>query len=221
MSTHPRPMGWLPIIIVYRRPWDRTELFLQAFGGGKARCEFTHCELFFPDSGETFTIFRGGNMMKSMSLPTLYKLKSEMFAWHLIPLNTYEYTRLLHWNRQQIAHHCPYNFRDLAWQIAPGMISHLCVTDLSVTTAHNPTRMFCSQAIVLALREASCTVGARQVLRNLIFSTNSRLVSPSDLSRLFTSYLGICVNCTEVPTDANEVNTHLHNAVFIQNNAFF
>lgn len=222
MSTLDRPVGWFPIIIVYRRPVDNTDFLLQAFGGGNIQCEFTHCELYFPDSGETFTIFKGGTMTKDKRLSSLYdNTKFEhKFAWHIIPLNHYEYTRMLQWNRQQITQHCPYNFRDLAWQIAPEMLSKLCVQDLSVSNAHNPTRMFCSQAIILALREASQAVGARQALRNFVFSANSRLVTPSDLSRMVTQYIGVGVNCSNVPTMVNDINNHLYDAVYNSRSAF-
>lgn len=220
MSVYQRLTDWFPIIIVYRRPWDTTDFVLQACGGGNVLCEFTHCEMYFPDTGETFTIFRGGTMTQSNQLPLLYHLKPHKFAWHMIPLNKVEYTRLLDWNKQQIAQHCSYNFRDLAWQMAPEMISHLCVQDLSNSTAHHPTRMFCSQAIILALREASQAVGARQVLRNYVFSANSRLVSPSDLSRMNTQQLCANVNYTQVPLTENEVNMHLHAAVYNQNSVF-
>jgi len=220
MSSNVRPEGWFPIIVVYRRPWDCTDSVIQAFGGGSVQCEFTHCELYVPDSGETFTIFAGGTMTKDAKLPLLYNLRSDRFAWHIIPLKFDEYTRLIQWNKQQIAQHCPYNFRDLAWQIVPENIRNSFVKDLAVSTAHTPRRIFCSQAIILALREASNGVGARQILRDFVFSANSRLVTPTDLSRMVTQYLGVGVNCSRVPTTSDEINKHLLHAVYNPTSAF-
>jgi hypothetical protein len=215
-----RPNGWYPIIVVYRRPWDAIEYIIQAFGGGSVPCEFTHCEIYLPDRGETFTIFAGGSMIRNSVLPKLYASRPGRFAWHLIPLNFEEYTRLVHWSTQQVAHHCPYNYRDLAWQIAPQTIRNSYVKDLPVSVAHTPRCVFCSQAIVLALREASNGVGARRILHDFIFAANSRLVTPSDLSRILIQYLGVGVNNHRVPTTTDEINNYLHDAVYNSSSAF-
>jgi hypothetical protein len=208
-----RPNGWYPVLIVYRRPMDLVEDIMQALGGGHTHCEFLHCELYVPDAGGTFTIFKGGTMVKETKLPILYKCRPDKFAWHIIPLNRGEFMRMLQWNTEQIAHHCPYNFRDLAWQIVPENVRNSYVKDLSAAQAHNPKSMFCSQAILLALREASNEECARPILRNFAYRIKSRLATPTDLARLTTEYLGVGVNCSRVPTTIDEVNDCLHEAV--------
>jgi hypothetical protein len=210
----PRPDGWYPLIIVYRRPMDAADQVIQALGGGEKHCEFTHCELYLPDDGETITIFKGGNMEKSSMLPILYDRRPDRFAWHLIPLNHEEYMRMIQWNTEQVLRHCPYNFRDIALQAIPSGIRNSFVHDLELTTSRSPNRIFCSQAIILALRDASHAEGARQILRDFSLASNSRLTTPSDLARLTTQYLGVGVNKYIVPKTLEEVNAHLHDAVF-------
>jgi hypothetical protein len=215
MSEHDvaiRLGGWYPMIVVYRRPMDLTEHLMQKVAGS-SDCEFTHCELFLPDSGGTFTIFKGGYLSKFETLPMMYNTRPELFAWHMIPLNYEEYVRMHLWNTVQISHRCPYNFRDLLWQMAPRKLRYSCVNDLAVPIAHNPTRMFCSQAIILALREASNGIGSRQMLKQFVGSSNSRLVSPSDLSCMVTEYLGVDIRNTLVPTTTHEIEQCLRNAV--------
>jgi hypothetical protein len=211
-----RPAGWYPMIIVYRLPMGYTDSLMQSFVGIK-QCEFTHCETYLPDESGTFTIFMGGSMLEDKKLSHLYKKRPHLFAWHMIPLNYAEYTSMLNWNRQQIKMHCPYNFRDLVWQITPGSIRRSCVKDLGVSRTHNPTRMFCSQAIILALREASAVPGARPMLAAFAFACNSRILTPSDLSRMTAQYLRIPVNHSEVPTSKERVYQYLTGAVNAMN----
>jgi hypothetical protein len=208
----PRPDGVYPVFIVYRRPMDYADQLIQAFGGGNVQCEYTHCELYLPDEGVTFTIFKGGTMQKSAMLPMLYTRMPDRFAWHLLPLNHDEYLGLLHWNNTQLASHCPYNFRDLIWQVVPRGISNSFVHDLEPTSRIQ--RIFCSQAIILALRDSSQTECARQILRDFVCSINSRLATPSDLARLTTHFLGVPPRTSVVPSTLEEVNAHLQEAVF-------
>jgi hypothetical protein len=207
-----RPAGWHPMIIVYRIPMCYTDSLMQSVMGVK-HCEFTHCETYLPDESGTFTIFMGGSMIEDKALPVMYKTRPHLFAWHMVPLNDAEYTGMLNWNRLQIAKHCPYNFRDLMWQITPGIIRRSCVKDIGVSRSHNPTRMFCSQSIILALREASAMPGARPMLAKFASSCNSRILTPSDLSRMTTEYLRMPVNHSEVPTTTVDVYKHLSGVV--------
>jgi hypothetical protein len=194
---------WYPVVVVYRRPESHIEKLMQACIG-QEHCEFIHCELYLPDSGGTFTIFQGQSMKKWENMTILYNQRPELFAWHILPLNRAEYIRLYNWNIHQIEMHCPYNFRDLMWQIVPEDLRRSWVKDISESKAHTPQRMFCSQAIVLALREACDGPGTRPKLRNFVHTMNSRLTTPSDLCRIVTGFLGVAVNASDnVPSNSN------------------
>jgi hypothetical protein len=219
-SVYPRPDGFYPVFIVYRRPMDYADQVIQALGGGETYCEFTHCELYLPDEGVTFTIFKGGTMEKSAMLPMLYTRRPDRFSWHMLALNHDEYLGLLDWNNTQLARHCPYNFRDLVWQVVPRGISNSFVHDLEITTSRSPSRIYCSQAIILALRDSSQAECARQILRDFVCSINSRLATPSDLARLTTHFLGVPPRTSVVPSTPEEVNAHLYHAVYDTASAF-
>jgi len=200
------------MFVVYRHAYGGVDKVMQAFAGTE-HSEFMHCELYLPDSGGTFTIFKGRSMERWADMPQLYIQKPHLFAWHLIPLNYDEYMRMHNWNVQEIALHCPYNFRDLMWQILPKEMRQYCVKDLGDNKSQNPNRMFCSQAVILALRAACGGDGSRPRLLHFVHSMNSRLTTPSDLARMNTNYLGMSVNYGPVPTDAFAIGVWLQCAV--------
>ena len=198
--------GWNPVIVVYRRSICWTDRVLQFAGAG----EFTHCELYLPNEGTTFAIFLGGLMQCNAVLPQLYKSTPQYFAWHLLLLTDQEYERLKQWNVRQVTHHCRYNLSDLAWQITPSHVSRSCVHDLDQDAASDPRKMFCSQAVVLALREAFKGTGSNFCMQNFACSMNSRLTTPTELACSTAEHLGRCPHVGIIPTSHEDVNKHIN-----------
>jgi len=196
-----------PVIIVYRREMGWTDRMLQSFGAG----EFTHCELYFPLLQVTFAVFIPGSMRCDTTLCKLYvhPKSRHKFAWHLLDLNEDEYDALLRWNVAINEHHCGYNLADLVWQAVPTVVQSAVARDLSDSEAHMPRRVFCSQAVVLAMREACRAGGASTRLRAFTHSMNSRLTTPSDLASHMTQYLGVGVNTACVPLTWQDVQAYL------------
>jgi len=191
-----------PVIVVYRRPLPLviTDRVLQLFGAG----EFTHCEMYLPKDMATFAIFAGGQMQCSAVLSHLYVKRPDLFAWHMFVLNNVEYERLRVWNIEQVYKHCKYNLKDLMFQILPTTIQKSYVKDLSKERAHAPKTMFCSQAVVLALREACSGQGGSPHIEAFATSMNSRITTPSDIANKVVKDLGMELRYEPVPLTYND-----------------
>ena len=184
-----------PVVIVYRRPMFLTDHIMKIAGAG----EFTHCELYIPAKKTTFAIFAGGEMQCSTALPRFYQTRPNDFAWHMMILKDSENLLLEKWHVNTVQNKAHYNFTDLAWKITPGFIQRSCVSDLSPAKAHSPTNMFCSQAVILALREAFSESDTKPLLKTFAQSMNSRITTPTELKRHFESHLQTRVNTGMVP----------------------
>ena len=140
-----------PVVIVYRRPIKWTDKVMSVFAG-----EYTHCEMYLPKESCSFSIFQGGAMQCSAVLPNLYRTHPKLFSWHMFVLNELEYQRLCAWNMNQVTRGCEYNLSDLAYQLLPVSLQTAFVSDINREEAQHPHKLFCSQAVVLAMR-AACT----------------------------------------------------------------
>jgi hypothetical protein len=201
------PATTYPVVVVYRRQMGWTDRLLQTLGAG----EFTHCELYFPLLQVTFAVFIPGSMRCDTTLWRLYAhpVVRYKFAWHLLQLNRLEYDALLAWNVSLQEHHRGYNLADLMWQAAPLVVQGAIVRDLTDSEAHMPGRVFCSQAVVLAMRAASGVVSASARFRAFTHSMNSRLTTPTDMAVNMTQYLGVEINTGAVPLTGQDVDSHL------------
>jgi hypothetical protein len=147
------------VVLVYRRPQGRVERFLQLV----SQCgEFTHCETFCPDltfeglSGCTFTNFSSCEMLQTRECMRLYTHRKtrHLYAMHRLTLTSTEFSLFEHWNKAHVANHCAYNYADLGLQLIPGVISRSLVHDVDHETSMKIPRLYCAQAVVLALRYA-------------------------------------------------------------------
>lgn len=167
------------IFLMYRRPLCNTEKVMQFVSD----CgEFTHCEVYCPDLAEdgcvgwTFTNFSMCNMMKTRRCIPSYRDKCNKYTFHSIDLTRNEFSRFVEWNRLQVLNKCPYNYKDLSLQMLPKRLARSTVTDLDVTQTTTPRKLFCSQAVILALRHA--LEPTHRVTRALA-GINTRLSTPT------------------------------------------
>ena len=193
--TAPYVKDFNPIVIVYRRPMFMTDHLICMAGAG----QFTHCELYIPGKKATFAIFVGGEMQCSTSLPNFYQTRPDDFAWHMMILTDEENNLLEKWHIDMVGKKCLYNFKDLMWKMTPSLIQSRCVSDLTTERSHSPNKMFCSQAVILALREAFSGPTSKPLLKEFATSVNSRITTPNELSSHFTKFQHQVVNTTLVP----------------------
>lgn len=184
-----------PVIIVYRKAVFTTDMLMQLAGVG----EYVHCELYFPLQKATYAIFIGGVMQCSTLLPQFYKAEPHHFAWHMLILNDSENVRLERWLIDMVKKECTYNMKDLVWQLTPEIVQRSYVSDLTTENAHSPKSLFCSQAIILALRESFSSITTKPHLKNFAKEMNSRITTPSELSGHLVKHQYMPVNTGMVP----------------------
>jgi hypothetical protein len=211
LATQPDPQtDQNPVVVVYRRPMALSDRALQLFGAG----EFTHCEIYLPRDRATFAIFVGCNMECSAVLSRYYTTRPDLFAWHMFVLNNKEYERLRVWNINQVYQHCPYNLKDLAWKIFPTAVQNIYVKDLSNDQAKTPKTMFCSQAVVLALRAACIGDGGSPHIEAFTKSMNSRVTTPTELANKTMKILGMELSSEPVPLTYTDAQNCIRKRMF-------
>jgi hypothetical protein len=174
-----------PIFIVYRRPMFFTDKVLQLAGAG----DFIHCELFIPEKLATFGIFLGGKMQMRSDLCGLYVEKPELFSWHRLDLDNLEFESFMNYNID-LVNKCKYNTSDLLFQLLPKSFLRVMVEDLDHNEERHPQKLFCSQAILLTLRNCVREGTRNAAMLSVVKNANSRLVTPTDLSHLLYPLLG-------------------------------
>jgi hypothetical protein len=194
-KNEPIPDDANPVVVVYRKPISCTDRLLQLGGAGR----YTHCEIYLPLEQASFAIFQGTNMQCSVALPKLYRDRPDLFNWHMFALNTTEYSRLKVWNVEQVSNRCAYNLSDLAYKLLPTGIQSMFVSDVGEQEARNPHKLYCSQAVVLALREACSGPGGSPHIAAFAHSMNSRLTTPTELAYKTSQFMGMPVNIGPVP----------------------
>ena len=189
------------VIIVYRRPIRWTDRVLRWVCG-----DFTHCELYIPRLGGTFATTVDCGMDFNTGLKNNYRdaKQCKNYAWHLVTLTQLEYERLWVWNMTQVSSHCKYNYSDMFFQVTPYFKSY--VHDLDNDHYDHPTRLFCSQSIVLALRAAFDGIDSDPMAKAFANSMNSRITTPGDVHDSLTKFTGVLANENPVPVSAMDVN---------------
>jgi hypothetical protein len=198
--------GMTAVVVIYRRPIIWSDHMLELVCG-----QFTHCELYIPSLNGTFITTTDFGCQFRTDVSSLYTQQQQDYAWHMIPMTKNEFQRFWTWNVEQVEQHCKYNYRDLLWQLVPNRKTF--VKDLANNDAHHPPRMFCSQAVVLALRAAFDSTDSTSRMREFSTCMNSRITTPCSFLSTACAYLGNHVTTKRVPMNPIEVNSALQNAL--------
>ena len=145
-------------------------------------------------------------MQCSSVRPNVYREHPELFSWHMFVLNEHEYQRLRVWNTNQVYRQCGYNFSDLVYQILPETMKTVFVPDITREKAQYPQKLFCSQAVVLALREACNGMHTSPHMESFTKAMNSRIITPTELAYRTTTYMGLDISNEPVPLTEVEAN---------------
>lgn len=165
--------------IAFRKPIYMSDRLLQFFGAGR----FTHCEIHIPDERSAFATFLGESLAMRRDLIEFYEENRGRFETVTLKLQASEYNALLLWHANLVGK-CPYNSSDIALHTLPSRLFSVVCPDLDAAQAHNPKSLFCSQAVVLALRCSLSPSGRCRMLLERLGQVNSRYVTPSMLYEL-------------------------------------
>jgi hypothetical protein len=180
------------VVLMYRRPTCGLEHALQLV----SRCgEFTHCETYCPDLqfegllGCTFTNFSYCEMKQTRECIPLYTAKETRFQYAIqeLALTKDEFKRFNDWNMRQVLNKCTYNYTDLPLQLLPSKVSNYIVRDLDETHAMTPGRLYCAQAVVLALRYA---LSNQHSVSIALHGINTRLSTPNLVAASLEAVVG-------------------------------
>jgi hypothetical protein len=180
------------VLLVYRRPTCGLERFLQLV----SNCgEFTHCEMFCPDLhmngllGCTFTNFSFRGMSQTRDCMRSYTAKTtrHWYAVQELNLASKEFELFEEWNKSQVSNHCAYNYTDLPLQLLPRKLSNSFIRDLDIDQSLTPCKLYCAQAVILALRHA---LPEKHPVCVALSGINTRLSTPCCIAGSLQTVLG-------------------------------
>jgi hypothetical protein len=177
------------IWVIYRRPLGLSERVLQ----GISRCgEFTHCEVYCPDLmhegmvGCTFTNFSMCAMMRTRECLPSYRQDRDKYMYHAIDLERTQFDKFTAWNDVQVVHNCKYNYSDVCRQMIPTVIAARITSEVDTTKEYH-RKLYCSQAVVLALR---ASLASDHRVCKALKDITSRLSTPSIVADHLSVVLG-------------------------------
>jgi hypothetical protein len=191
----PRSISWTAgatrrILVMYRRPICKMECMMQAVSRGG---EFMHCEVYCPDLnvcgtvGWTFSNFSLCDMMRTQACVKSYSLQDRLYTFHEILLSDQEFMTFVGWNEAMVKKSCKYNYTDLVLQILPKRITNAVTSELNKHDTINPKTLFCSQAVLLSLRNST---NSNHVIKHALRDLHTRLSTPSQVAEALTRVLG-------------------------------
>jgi hypothetical protein len=185
---------WRRIIIVYRKPTGSLDKCVQFIGGTGV---YTHCELYCPDMvhngtpGWVFTNFSCHVMELTQESIWEYRNDPELFDSHEILIREDQHKELLRWNMDLVSRQCPYNYSDLLLHLLPRYMARALAPD-DKDMLETPTKLYCAQAVILALRQS---LGPQHRINQLLDDINIHICKPTciadKLSLLFGNPVGM------------------------------
>jgi hypothetical protein len=158
-----------------------------------SRCgDFLHCEVFCPDLvhegkvGCTFTNFSMCDMMRTRECLASYVVDHDKYMYHRIFLDPVQFDKFTSWNDRQVNHKCKYNYSDLCRQMIPAVIAQNITREVDMSKLYHQ-KLYCSQAVVLALR---ASLGLDHIVCKALAPVTSRLSTPSIVSKHLSAVLG-------------------------------
>lgn len=180
LLTIPCPRNMAPAernaVLVFRRPIFFTDSLLALRAGPLVHVDILPMDPATPANTLSYTSYVGYPFTVSISDKTRYD--NETCVALAIPLAEAEHEALVGYLCDLCGHNIPYNYVDVATMALPQSLQTSLKDDLSSEAPADITHLFCSQAAVLALRNA---LAERRPLLELLRHVNSRCVTPYDL----------------------------------------
>ena len=180
---------WVKIVVVYRKPCCNLDRCVQLIGNCGA---YTHCELYCPEMihngklGWTFTNFSFYDMEVTQQSVREYRQDPQLFDAHEILIRQEQHDKLLQWNMDLIQHKCSYNYSGLMLHLVPACIARVLKPD-NKDLLLTPTKLYCAQAVILALRHA---LGPKHRISQLLVDINLHRCKPSSINKNLSLVLG-------------------------------
>jgi hypothetical protein len=177
-------------VVVFRRPTRVSDKFLSLFAGELVHCDIIPLDVSDEQNAITFTSYVGETF--SMSINTKKSYDNNRNVALAIPYSKEEFGLLTTYLFQLYSNNVPYNYSDILLDTLPCRLREVVVDDVSSEDPAQLSTVYCSQAVVLALRNS--LHAERNVLETLR-GVNSRVTIPLQLYHLLRPF-SHHVDCT-------------------------
>jgi hypothetical protein len=169
------------VAIVFRKPVFLTDSILALYAG-----KYVHVDICLVDEREpkytmTCTSYVGHKF--SMSTTDKRNYDDEDYLGLLIETTDTEQDKLTGYLLDLVENNIPYNYVDVAAMALPMVVADSLIDDVRSEDPAHITNLFCSQAVVLALR--NCLSDSHPLLP-LLAKVNSRRILPNTLCNILT-----------------------------------
>lgn len=182
------------VAVVFTKPRGAYDRLVSSIAGNLVHVDLMPIDTQNCEQSMVFTNYMGETFSMNLCGKRLYNNQRHVAL--LLETDDNEQELLYSYLHDLCEQNIPYNYTDLAFEFIPRSISCEVVNDVVSENPKEITKLFCSQAIVLALRNSlNHSKGVCRTLRKL----NSRLTLPIDLFhalRPFTRY--VCCNALSV-----------------------
>jgi hypothetical protein len=179
----------MQVVCVFKKAVFLTDSIVAMKAGPLVHVELLVIDSNVPSNSLSYTSYVGCEFGVSISTKQTYNSKDSIaLAFDVTPD---EHASLISYLHDLCESHIPYNYKDIAIMLLPKTIQRNFVDDVTSETPREIKALFCSQGIVLALRNSLSQASPLcQQLRGL----NSRTVHPYALYHMLRPYTYM-VNC--------------------------
>ena len=182
------------VVCVFRRPIFYSDTLVSLRAGPLVHVEIMPIEVDNPHNSISYTSYIGCPFSMSISMKRTYDNTSCVAV--ALEVSQEEKERLTSYLHDLCEANIPYNYVDTAMMVLPTSVHGCLSDDVSSEDPVHLTALFCSQAVVLALRNG---LNEQRDLYEVLAAVNSRVVLPYTLFHLLRPY-GRTVCCHALRT---------------------
>jgi len=164
------------VVIVFRKPVFMTDRFLSCFAGKLVHCDIMPVDSKTAENSLNFTSYVGEHFSASVTGKRFYNNKDNMAL--CLEISEEENDAMISYLYELCENNIPYNYVDLAAEMLPSQVARFVVDEISSDDPKQITNLFCSQAVVLVLRNSLSEKGE---LCKILKHQNCRLTLPYEL----------------------------------------
>jgi hypothetical protein len=169
------------VAIVFRKPVFLTDSILALYAGKYVHVDICLIDEREPKHSMTCTSYVGQKF--SMSTTDKRNYNDEDYLGLLVETSDTEQDNLTGYLLDLVDNNIPYNYVDIAAMALPMVLSDALIEDVRSEDPAHLTNLFCSQAVVLALRNS---LSDEHPLFPLLSKINSRCILPNTLCNILT-----------------------------------
>lgn len=180
----PRPSSIMKrVALMFRKPVFFSDTILALRAGPLIHVEILPIDDNNPENTLSYTSFVGSPF--SMSISTKRTYENDTCVGLAFDVSEHEHELLVSYLHDLCEKNIPYNYSDVALSVLPSGIKNSFVDDVASESPTDITSLFCSQAVVLALRNA---LDEKTALFQRLKDVNSRTVLPYALYHVIKPY---------------------------------